>query len=80
MSQTQTPADKVIDARELEPPEPFVLTIEALETLGPHEKLLLILTREPHPLYRVLQRDGYLFQAERTLHGTIEILIWRKMS
>lgn len=74
----QTPADKTIDARWLEPPEPFVLTMEALQTLGPQEKLLLILTREPHPLYRVLEKDGFLYQSEVTLHGTVEILIWLK--
>lgn len=73
-----TPADKVIDARWLEPPEPFVLTMEALDTLGPDEKLLLILTREPYPLYRALQKDGFLYQSEVTLQGTVEILIWRK--
>ena len=70
-------ADKVIDARALAPPEPFVLTMEALEVLGPEEKLLLILNREPHPLYRALERDGYAHQAERTADGTVHILIWR---
>ena len=52
MSQTQ--ANKIIDARGMDAPEPFVLTLEALDTLGPDEKLLLILTREPHPLYRAI--------------------------
>ena len=74
---SQTPADKVIDARALAPPEPFVLTMEALEVLGPEEKLLLILNREPHPLYRALERDGYAHQTERTADGTVNILIWR---
>ncbi len=73
-----TPADKTIDARWLEPPEPFVLTMEALETLGPNEKLLLILSREPYPLYRALQKDGFFYQTDITLQGTVEILIWRK--
>lgn len=66
-------ADKVIDARALAPPEPFVLTMEALDVLGPQEKLLLILNREPHPLYRALERDGYAHQAERTADGTVKI-------
>lgn len=70
-------ADKVIDARALAPPEPFVLTMEALDVLGPAEKLLLILNREPHPLYRALERDGYAHQVERTADGTVNILIWR---
>ena len=74
---SQTRADKVIDARGLEPPEPFVLTMEALETLEPQQKLLLILPREPHPLYRVLQNNGFSHQTERQADGRFEILIWR---
>ena len=76
MSQTQ--ASKIIDARGMEAPEPFVLTLEALDTLGPDEKLLLILTREPHPLYRAIQKQGFTYQTDITPQGTIEILIWRK--
>jgi tRNA 2-thiouridine synthesizing protein A len=72
-----TPADKVIDGRGLEPPEPFVLTMEALGTLGPQQKLMLLLTREPHPLYRALQSSGFAHQSERQPDGTVEILIWR---
>lgn len=73
-----TTADKIIDARDMEPPEPFVQTMDALALMAPTEKLLLILTREPHPLYRVLQNKGYAYQTEITLQGTFEILIWRK--
>lgn len=74
----QTPADKTIDGRGLEPPEPFVLTMDALGVMEPDQKLLLILAREPYPLYRALQNQGYAYQTEVTLHGTFEILIWRK--
>jgi uncharacterized protein (DUF2249 family) len=76
---SQTPADKIIDGRDMEPPEPFVRTLEALDTLGPQEKLLLILTREPHPLYRALVKQGFTYATEVTLQGTIEILIWPKL-
>lgn len=75
---TQTPADKIIDGRGLEPPEPFVLTMDALDAMDPSHKLLLILTREPFPLYRALQNQGYAYQSEITMQGTVEILIWRK--
>ncbi len=73
-----TAADKIIDGRGLEPPEPFVLTMDALDTLEPGHKLMLILTREPHPLYRALQKQGFAYRTEVTLQGTFEILIWRK--
>ena len=54
----------VIDARELEPPEPFERVMEALTTLAKGDEILLILNREPHPLYRILVRNGYRHKAE----------------
>jgi tRNA 2-thiouridine synthesizing protein A len=67
----------VVDARFLEPPEPFVRTMELLDTLAPGERMLLLLFREPHPLYRVLQKNGYSHETELVADGTFEILIWR---
>ena len=52
-----------IDARDLEPPEPFERVMEALCELKPGDDVLLILTREPFPLYRVLERNGYAWKA-----------------
>lgn len=75
---TAPKADMIIDARDMEPPEPFVLTMEALDALGDDQKLMLILTREPYPLYRALQNKGFAYQSEITLQGTVEILIWHK--
>ncbi len=69
------PADKIIDARDMEPPEPFVQTMDALD---PKITLLLILTREPYPLYQALKKNGYDYQVDITKHGTVEILIWYK--
>lgn len=65
----------VVDARFLEPPEPFTRTMEALEVLPPGESLLLLLYREPHPLYRVLNQNGYVYTTELVADGTFEILI-----
>jgi tRNA 2-thiouridine synthesizing protein A len=67
----------VVDARYLEPPEPFVRPMETLDTLPPGERMLLLLFREPHPLYRVLQQNGYSHETELVADGTFEILIWR---
>ncbi len=72
-------ANVVIDAREMEPPEPFVRTMEALDGIGPGEKLLLLLSREPHPLYRALDINGFSWATERKPDGLVEILIWRKL-
>ncbi|MGB7540869.1 MAG: DUF2249 domain-containing protein [Burkholderiales bacterium] len=67
-----------IDARNLEPPEPFERVMEALSGLEPGGEILLILDREPVPLYRVLERNGYSWNATRFDDGRIEILIREK--
>jgi uncharacterized protein (DUF2249 family) len=75
VSHPKTP--HVVDARYLEPPEPFVQTMEMLDTLKPGEKMLLLLFREPHPLYKVLRQNGHAYETELRADGTFEILIWR---
>ena len=67
----------VVDARYMEPPETFVQTMEMLDTLKAGEKMLLLLFREPHPLYKVLRQNGYTYETELLADGTFEILIWR---
>ena len=59
----------VIDARDLEPPEPFERVMEALCELSPASEILLILNREPFPLYRVLERNGYSGARRRSPTG-----------
>jgi uncharacterized protein (DUF2249 family) len=75
MSHAKTP--HVVDARFMEPPEPFVRTMEMLDTLKPDERMLLLLFREPHPLYKVLRQNGYTYESELRPDGTFEILIGR---
>jgi len=66
-----------VDARYMEPPEPFVATMEMLDTLQPGEEMILLLYREPHPLYRVLERNGHRYSSELLADGTFEIRILR---
>lgn len=73
MTHPKTP--HVVDARFMEPPEPFVKTMEMLDTLQPGEKMLLLLYREPHPLYKVLRQNGHAYETELVADGTFEILI-----
>jgi uncharacterized protein (DUF2249 family) len=67
---------RVIDARGLPPPQPFELVMEALCDLAPDEEIVLVLDREPTPLYPVLARNGY---AWTTSHhdggGRVEVRI-----
>lgn len=57
-------SDKVIDARGLEPPEPFELAMEALADLPEGQTLTLLLDRTPWPLLRMLDRDGTRYEYE----------------
>lgn len=75
---TQPRADLVIDGREMEPPEPFVQTMDALERITPGQTLLLVLAREPFPLYRALELNGISWKTERSPEGDFEILMWHK--
>ena len=70
-----TKADRIVDGRELEPPEPFILTMEALDEISPGQTVLLVLGREPFPLYRALQLNGYVWEITHNDDGTVEILI-----
>lgn len=72
------PDPRVIDGRELEPPEPLELTLAALETLAPGEELTVLLYCEPHPLYSILDRNGYRYSARFRDDGTNEIRISKK--
>jgi uncharacterized protein (DUF2249 family) len=65
----------VIDARELEPPEPFERVMEALSALQKGEEIMLVINREPFPLYRVLERNGYRYKASMFPDGRFEIVI-----
>ncbi len=71
-------ADRIIDGRTLEPPEPFVQTMEALDLIEPGQKVLLVIGREPFPLYRALELNQVAWQTERKPDGSFEILMWHK--
>lgn len=66
---------EVIDGRELEPPEPFERVMEAISVLQPGGRIMLILNREPLPLYRALKLNGFQYQATSFPDGRFEIVI-----
>ena len=68
---------KTVDARGLEPPEPFERAMEALADLPPRGQFTLLIDRMPHPLLRILERDGYRHEAGFRDDGAVEILITR---
>jgi uncharacterized protein (DUF2249 family) len=67
----------ILDVRGLEPPEPMERVLSALGGLGAGEQLLMIIDRQPRPLYRILQNNGYAFRETFKPEGVFEILIWQ---
>lgn len=66
-----------IDARGLEPPEPFERAMEGVLALPPGGSFVLLLDRMPHPLLRMLERDGYHHDVSFREDGAVAILITR---
>ena len=70
--------DLTLDVRGMEPPEPLERVLETIGDFAPGDRLKLIIDCEPHPLYRILDSNGY---AHETVPGTVsqrEITIWRR--
>lgn len=72
-SRVRSPA---LDLRGLQPPEPIVRILEALER-APHEPLRAILPHEPIPLYALLRERGFTYSGEYLAGGSYELLIER---
>ena len=70
---------KVIDARNLEPPAPFERVIDALSDLAEGEKVMLVINREPMPLYRFLLNNAYEYKTSAFPDGRFEIEIWETL-
>lgn len=71
-------AAMVVDARGLEPPEPMVRVMNALDELPPGERLLMLIHIEPRPLFRVLERNQFSYHCELKPEGYFEVTIWHR--
>lgn len=70
------PPAVIVDARWLEPPEPMVRVLDALDTLQRGERLLMLIHVEPRPLFRILERDHFSYRCELVEAGHFEVTIW----
>ena len=66
-------SDIVVDARGMQPPEPFERTMDALDEIEPGKKVLLVLRREPFPLYRALELNGYVWNTTALADGLYDV-------
>ncbi|MGE5093265.1 MAG: DUF2249 domain-containing protein [Bacillota bacterium] len=72
-------ADRTIelDVRGLEPPEPLMRTLVALETLPPGWSLLQINSRVPQLLFPLLAEQGFACDADESHADRVLVRIWR---
>ncbi len=68
----------VIDVRGLEPPQPMVLVLEAVDRLGPGEHVEVIHDRRPVFLYPQLEERGLEHQTDELDPGVVRIVIRKK--
>jgi uncharacterized protein (DUF2249 family) len=69
------PEPRLIDGRDLQPPEPLERALAELASLAPGEELVMLLRCEPLPLYSLLERNGFAWCANLRPDGTNEIRI-----
>ena len=67
-----------LDVRGLQPPEPLERVMHALGMLEPDHQLLVVIDREPFPLYGLLIEKGFEFIGERIAPRHHEVHIWRR--
>ena len=71
-------SERLLDVRDLPPPEPLERVLAALHALRDAQYLRARLPREPYPLYPLLQEFGYAWRARPADGACFEILIWRR--
>ena len=69
------PEPRLIDGRDMEPPEPLERAMAELATLAPGEELVMLLRCEALPLYSILERNGFKYRSEFKPDGTNEVHI-----
>ncbi len=69
---------RLIDGREMEPPEPLERALAELATMGPEDELVMLLNCEPLPLYTILDQKGFGYRAERQPDGSNEVRIRKR--
>ena len=70
--------DHHLDVRGLEPPEPMERVLDALDRLPATGRLCMLIEREPRPLYRILDNNGYVYSTTPLPGYLYEVRIWRR--
>jgi TusA-related sulfurtransferase len=67
----------ILDNRGLEPPQPMIRTLAALENIKENETLTIINDRRPMFLYEQLEELGFKQRTEPQEDGSFKIEIFR---
>lgn len=68
----------ILDNRGLEPPQPMMKTLAALEDLDKGQTLVIINDRRPMFLFEQLDDLGYIYLTEQQEDGSYKVTISRK--
>jgi uncharacterized protein (DUF2249 family) len=67
-----------LDVRDLEPPEPLVRTLAALETLPAGHVLIQVNNRVPQLLFPMLAERGFACEVDESRADAVVVRIWRR--
>jgi len=68
---------QIIDCRALSPPEPMERILEAVETLGKGQAILMIHHKKPRLLYAKLEERQCASETITLEDGSVQVLIWK---
>ena len=69
-------AERIVDVRGMEIPEPLLRALAALDDLARGQYLHLLSNRDPVLLYPLLEQQGFGYESH-DLEGTVHVLVWR---
>lgn len=69
---------RIIDGRDMLPPEPLEATLAALNGLPADDEVVLLLYRQPHPLFGILRNEGCVWNETVLADGTLEFRIRKR--
>ncbi len=75
MSTLPSPPELFLDLRGMFPPEPMERVLDALAALLPGQQIRLLIEREPHPLFRILENNGYRYRSTQPEPGLFQVTI-----
>lgn len=75
MPQPTVPPEVFLDLRGLFPPEPMERVLDALAGLLAGQQIRLLIEREPHPLFRILEKNNYRYSSTEPEPGLYQVVI-----